>query len=66
MNKEDVVQIYNGYYSAIKRNKVQSAVETQMILEPVIQCKSEREKQSHINAYIWNLENSTEEPICST
>ena len=54
-----------GYYSAIKRNKVQSAVETWMILEPVIQCKSKREKQIYINAYIYmDLENSTEEPIC--
>ena len=29
--------------------------------------KSEREKQiSYINAYIWNLENGTDEPICRT
>ena len=27
--------------------------------------KSEREKQiSYINAYMWNLENGTDEPVC--
>ena len=26
--------------------------------------KSEREKISHINAHIWNLENDIDEPIC--
>ena len=45
------------YYSAIKRNKIGSFVETWMDLETVIQSKSEREKQiSYINAYMWNLE----------
>ena len=47
------------YYSAIKRNKTESFVETWMDLETVIQSvvKSEREKQiSYINAYMWNLE----------
>ena len=45
------------YYSAIKRNEIESFVETWMDLETVIQSKSEREKQiSYINAYMWNLE----------
>ena len=47
------------YYSAIKRNKIESFVETWMDLETVIQSgsKSEREKQiSYINACMWNLE----------
>ena len=47
------------YYSAIKRNKIGSFVETWMDLETVIQSevKSEREKQiSYINACMWNLE----------
>ena len=42
--------------------------ETQMDLETVIQrSKSEKEnKTSHINTYMWNLENSTDEPVCKT
>ena len=45
------------YYSAIKRNKTGSFVETWMDLETVIQSVTEREKQiSYINAYMWNLE----------
>ena len=47
------------YYSAIKRNKIGSFVETWVNLETVIQSevKSEREKQIlYINAYMWNLE----------
>ena len=46
------------YYSAIKRNKVGSFVETWMDLETVIQSEvSQKEKQmSYINAYLWNLE----------
>ena len=38
-----------------------------MHLETVIQSevKSEREKQiSYINAYMWNLENGTDIPVC--
>ena len=36
-----------------------------MKLGPILnRVKSEIEKQiSHVNAYIWNLENSTNEPI---
>ena len=47
------------YYSAIKRNEIESFVEKWMDLETVIQSevKSEREKQiSYINTYMWNLE----------
>ena len=47
------------YYSAIKRNEIESFVETWMDLETVIQSevKSEREKQiSYVNACMWNLE----------
>ena len=47
------------YYSAIKRNKIGSFVETWMDLETVIQSEvsSEREIQiSYINTYMWNLE----------
>ena len=47
------------YYSAIKRNEIESFVETWVDLETVIQSevKSEREKQIlYINTYMWNLE----------
>ena len=47
------------YYSAIKRNKIGSSVETWMDLETVVETevKSIREKQvSYINTYVWNLE----------
>ena len=58
MDKEEVVHIYNEYYSAIKRNEIGSFVETWMDLETVIQSEvSQKEKQiSYINAYTWNLE----------
>ena len=46
------------YYSAIKRNEIESFVVMWMDLESVIRSEvSEREKQIlHINAYVWNLE----------
>ena len=47
------------YYSAIKRNKIGSVVETWMDLESVIQSKvSQKEKNKYgmLNAYRWNLE----------
>ena len=37
MDKEDVVHIYNGYYSAIKRDEIGSFVKFWMDLETVIQ-----------------------------
>ena len=58
MDKE-VWYIYTmEYYSAIKRNKNWSFVETWMDLETVIQSEiSKKEKNiSYINAYMWNLE----------
>ena len=46
------------YYSAIKRNEIESFVETWMDLESVIQSEvSQKEKSKcHNNAYMWNLE----------
>ena len=45
------------YYSAIKRNKIGSFVETWMNLETVIQSEvSQKEKNKYLNAYMWNLE----------
>ena len=49
------------YYSAIKRNELESVLLRQMNLEPVIQSevKSEREEQIvFIDTYIRNLEKS--------
>ena len=46
------------YYSAIKRNEIESFVEKWMDLETVIQSEvSQKEKQIlYINACMWNLE----------
>ena len=45
------------YYSAITRNAFELALMRWMNLEPVIQSKSERERQIlYINTYTWNLE----------
>ena len=48
MDKEDVVHIYKGIYSAIKRNKIGSFVEMWMDLESVIQSEvSQKEKTKY-------------------
>ena len=51
------------YYSAIKRNEIELFVVRWMVLEFVIQSKSEREKQiPYANTYIWNQKkNGTDE-----
>ena len=46
------------YYSAIKRNKTGSFVETGMGLETVIQSEVNQKgqkKKKYINTYMWNL-----------
>jgi len=46
MEKEDVVHMYNGYFSAIKRNGIGSFKEGWMDLGTVIQMEvSQKEKQ---------------------
>ena len=46
--KKDVVHIYNGIFSAIKRNEIGSFVETWMDLESVIQSEvSQKEKSKY-------------------
>ena len=49
MDKEDVVHIYTmEYYSAIRRNEIESFVETWMDLETVIQSEvSQKEKNKY-------------------
>ena len=47
------------YYSAIKRNALESVLMRLMNLKPVIQSEvsqKEKNKYSYINPYIWNLE----------
>ena len=53
------------YYSATKRNKIGSFVETWMDLETVIQNEVNQKelKKLYINTYMWNLRNGTDEPI---
>ena len=46
MDKEDVVHIYNEYYSAIKRNEIGSFVEMWMDLEAVIQSEVSQKKKN--------------------
>ena len=47
MDKEDVVYIYTmEYYSAIKRNKIGSFVETWMDLETVIQSEVRQKEKT--------------------
>ena len=57
MDKEGVVHIYNGMYSAIKRNEVGSFVEMWMDLQSVIQSEvSHKEKNKyHILTHICGI-----------
>ena len=48
MDKEVVVQIHNGIYSAIKRNAFESVLMRWMNLEPIIQSEvSQKEKEKY-------------------
>ena len=44
------------YYSAMKRNTIESVLVRWINLELVIQSEVRKRKISYINAYIWNLE----------
>ena len=46
MEKEDMVQIYNGIYPAIKRSDIGSFVEMWMNLETVIQSELSRKEKN--------------------
>ena len=58
MDKKAVVHTHMEYYSAIKKNALESVLTRWMKLDPIIQGgKSERETQrQYINVHIWNLE----------
>ena len=48
MDKENTVHMYNGIYSAIKKNEIMSFVTTQMDLEVTILSKvSQKEKDKY-------------------
>ena len=59
MDKEDVVHIYNGILSAIKRNEIGSFVQTWMALETVIQSEvSQKEKNKYRTlTHIYGIKN---------
>jgi len=47
MDKEDVVHIYNGYYSSIKKNEIMPFAATWMDLE-MIRLSEVRERKTNI------------------
>ena len=56
MDKEDVVYLYNGFYSAIKENEIMSFVATRMDLEIIILSEvNQTKKDKYYIAYMWNL-----------
>ena len=66
MDKEDVAHIYNEYYSAIKRNKVELFVVRWMDLETVRQSEvSQKEKSKYHMLHIYmesKKKNDSDEP----
>ena len=58
MDKEVVVLIHNGYYSAIKGNAFESVLMRWVNLEPITQSEiSQKEKDKyHILAHIYRIE----------
>ena len=55
------------YYSAMKRNEIGSFVVTWMDLETIVQSEVSQKEKNQIlynNAYMWNVENGTDEPVC--
>ena len=55
MNKEDVVQIYNGILLAIKKNKIMPFAVIWMKLE-IVRMSEVSQRQIHDIAYMWNLQ----------
>ena len=47
MDKEAVVHIYHGYYSAIKKNSFESVLMRWMKLEPIIQSEVSQKDKDH-------------------
>ena len=66
-NKEAVVPVYNGIFSAVKRNTFESVLMRWMNLESVIQSEvSQKEKNKyHVVTQIHGIQkHGTDEPIC--
>ena len=55
MDKEVVVHIYKGNYSAIKRNEFESVLVRWMNLEPVIQRNKSEKDKFHIVQHIYGI-----------
>ena len=56
MDKEDVVHIYNEYYSSIRRNEIVPFAETLVDLETVIQSEvSQKEKNKYCISLICGV-----------
>ena len=55
MDKEVVVHIYKGNYSAIKRNEFESVLVRWMNLEPVIQRNKSEKDKFHIVKHIYGI-----------
>ena len=55
--KDDMVQIYNGYYSAMKRNKTGSFVEMWMDQESIIQSEVHQKEKNkyHILTHVCGI-----------
>ena len=54
-----MVCIYNGIYSAIKRNEIESVIVKWINLQFFIQSEvNQKEKNKHcnVNTYVWNLQ----------
>ena len=55
------------YYSAIKKNAFESLLMRWMKLGPIVWnevSQKEKHQYSTFNAYIWNLEDGNDDPIC--
>ena len=66
MDKEDVVHIYNGYHSAIKKHEIMPFAATWMQLAIIILrevSQKEKDKSHMISLIWWNLKYDTNEPI---
>ena len=55
MDKELVVHIYYGYYSAIKRNTFELVLMRWMDLEPIIQSEVSQKDKYHSLMHIYGI-----------
>ena len=61
MDKEDVVYIYNEYYSAIKKYEISPFAVTWMDLEDIMVSEINQRQTLYDITYMWNLKNKTNE-----